>query len=89
MVTCRELIEFLDDYIADALPAAVRREFEWHLKLCPACREYLRTYRRTIDLERRSLADVDPSECDEMPDDLVQAIVTAMSNTKQANQEEP
>jgi anti-sigma factor RsiW len=58
MVTCRELIEFLDDYVADALPAGVRRQFEWHLKLCPACRRYLKTYRRTIDLERRALGDI-------------------------------
>ena len=82
MLTCRELIEFLDDYVADALPDAVRREFEVHLKLCAACRRYLKTYRRTIDLERRALGDVQAQDCDDMPEDLVRAIVAAAGSTR-------
>ena len=42
-----ELIDFLDDYVADALPAEVRRRFEEHLARCALCVDYLATYRDT------------------------------------------
>jgi len=53
---CREVIEFLDRYVNEELPAGQRREFDWHLRLCRSCRAYLRTYRETIVLEKRSHA---------------------------------
>jgi len=89
MVTCRELIEFLDDYVAETLPAGVRSQFELHMKLCGPCRRYLETYRRTIDLERRALANVKPEDCDEMPEELVHAIVAAMKSQPTDTQERP
>jgi anti-sigma factor RsiW len=71
------MIEFLDRYIAEELPATQRREFAWHLRLCGSCRAYLRTYRDTILLERKVLASEETESLLEMPDELVAAIVAA------------
>jgi anti-sigma factor RsiW len=46
-VTCRELIEVLDDYLDGALPPDVQAGLERHLSGCEACRAYLATYRKT------------------------------------------
>jgi anti-sigma factor RsiW len=66
---CREVIEFLDRYVADELPAAQRREFEWHLRLCRSCRAYLRTYRATILLEKKTNAGLERGDAPEMPEE--------------------
>jgi predicted anti-sigma-YlaC factor YlaD len=75
MVTCRELIEFLDDYVADALPLARRAAFLEHLAICPPCRDYLKTYRDTIKLGRSVLADPAEWMSETIPEELVRAIV--------------
>jgi anti-sigma factor (TIGR02949 family) len=46
-VTCRELIEVLDDYLDGALSPELRAELERHLDECAPCRAYLATYRKT------------------------------------------
>lgn len=49
-MTCRELIEFLADYLEGELPADQRGLFDHHLAICPDCVVYLRTYRESIKL---------------------------------------
>ncbi len=89
MVSCRELIEFLDDYVAGTLPDGVRSEFELHLKLCSACRRYLESYRMTIGLERKALSEISEVDCEKMPDDMVAAIVAAMTHAQQSKEDSP
>jgi anti-sigma factor RsiW len=48
--TCKELIDFLDDYVAGELPPPRHAQFENHLRYCPSCRAYLSSYRETIRL---------------------------------------
>ena len=76
-LTCREFIGFLDEYVAGTQDAAVRREFERHLQLCPPCVDYLRTYRHTIDLVRRTCAEQPEDAPVGAPEELVQAILAA------------
>jgi len=52
-LTCKELIGFMDDYVAGALDAGVRTRFDEHLRVCPHCREYLGEYRASIGLAGR------------------------------------
>ena len=74
---CREVVEFLDRYLTSELPESQRREFDWHLRLCGSCRAYLRTYRDTISLEKRTFAGEDAG-CDSgIPEELVAAILAA------------
>jgi anti-sigma factor RsiW len=74
---CREVIEFLDRYIADELPAGQRREFDWHLRLCRSCRAYLRTYRETILLGKKTHAGTGKDAAGEIPEELVAAILAS------------
>jgi anti-sigma factor RsiW len=76
-MTCRELADFLMDYLNEDLPSEVRQSFDRHLALCPNCVAYVRTYRTTIELGRRAFADADAEAGAEVPAELVQAILAA------------
>ncbi len=77
MISCREFEEFLIDYFEGSLPKRQRFVFEMHLKLCRECREYLVAFKRTIDISKRVFADLDEQVPDDVPDDLVRAILDA------------
>ncbi|MCG8404340.1 MAG: zf-HC2 domain-containing protein, partial [Phycisphaerales bacterium] len=44
MISCREFEAFIVDYLDDQLPARQRKIFEFHLKICRECRDYLAAY---------------------------------------------
>ena len=73
-VTCRQLIEFIGDYVDGTLDAAAREEFERHLNVCPTCRSYLETYRKTM-LLARTLLDTEDEVVD-VPEELIQTILS-------------
>lgn len=73
-MTCRELIEFIAEYLDGALPAPERAAFERHLAICASCRAYLASYETTI---RAVKGLADESVADEMPADLIEAIIKA------------
>ena len=77
VITCRELVAFIAEYLDDALPASERREFEAHLRVCERCVVYLGSYRRTIDLGKVALTDADAPAPPDVPEELVQAILRA------------
>lgn len=78
-VTCRELIEFLDEYVAGELAADRSGEFERHLRVCPSCRAYLNSYRETIALARA--ATTHPPIEDIPPEVLTAVLATIARNT--------
>jgi anti-sigma factor RsiW len=77
-MTCREVADFLADYVSGALAADVRAQFDRHLSVCPNCRAYLATYRTTIELGRRAFATPDADVQTEVPAELVSAILNAV-----------
>lgn len=81
-LTCRDLIEFLDDYVAQRLDPATRARFDAHLGACRACRDYLSDYRRTIELSHASFAAADgPGDghlATSAPSDVVRAVLAAL-----------
>jgi anti-sigma factor RsiW len=77
-LTCRELADFVMDYLDDALPVAERSSFEAHLAECEDCIVYLRSYRETVRLGKAH-GKVDDRGAPEMPEELVQAILAARS----------
>lgn len=54
MMTCKEVLEFLMAYIDNELPADQREDFDRHLKVCPSCVNYMKSYRETVRLSRES-----------------------------------
>ena len=77
MITCRELVGFLADFLDDTLNARERREFDRHLRVCDSCVTYLASYRRTIALGKSAFGDLDVPVPPEVPEELVQAILRA------------
>ena len=80
LITCRELIEFIGDYVADELPAAQRDEFEKHLAVCPECQQYFESYKTTMRLGRVVFEHADDPVPNDVPADLIKAILAARSN---------
>ena len=74
--TCRELIAFLADYLANELPDDHRAAFERHLALCESCGAYIAMYESTIRMARAAAINPGPSVV-EMPEELVAAILDA------------
>lgn len=72
-MTCRELVDFLADYLDGELPADVRAHFDRHLSVCPPCVAYLKTYKTGAELARDALS----HDCCAVPEGLVKAILAA------------
>ena len=77
MLTCREMDDFMVDYFDGRLPTGTRLSFELHLRLCPQCREYVRGYRRSMELTRRVFQEPEAAVPEEVPPALVAAILDA------------
>ncbi|MGH8010000.1 MAG: anti-sigma factor family protein [Candidatus Binatia bacterium] len=76
-MTCREFVAFLIEYFSGMLPAGQRVQFEEHVAECDDCAAYLQNYRETIKLGKASFADPEEPVPDEVPEELVQAVLTA------------
>ncbi len=76
-MTCRELVDFLDDYVAGDLAADVRGRFEAHLTECRDCVVYLRSYRDSVRLLRDAGRDLDAEAATDVPPELLTAIRAA------------
>lgn len=75
-MTCREMIEFLMDYLDGQLPEDQAAVFEKHLEMCPPCKAYLETYRKSVDLTSVCFDDDDQTPKD-VPEALIRAILAA------------
>jgi len=69
---CRELIELLSLYVDGELGEERVLEIEAHLEVCPQCVAYLQSFRAAVRLGKAS---VDDEECEDIPDDLVRAVL--------------
>ncbi len=72
MMTCRELVEHLIDFLEGEMPEDRRQHIQQHLDLCGPCLAYLETYKVTIRLTRR-LPDQPP------PPELLQRLKAALA----------
>ena len=73
---CRELAEFLNDYVSGELAVESRTHFEFHLSKCKNCHEYLVQYEVTIRAGRIACDEMS-DEMAEIPDELVKAVLAA------------
>lgn len=79
MMTCRELTEFLSDYVAGELPQEVSSTFEFHLKLCRDCHRFMVQFRETVRAGQTAFEPA-PSH-PPLPEDLVSAVMAAIRET--------
>ncbi len=78
MITCREFEDFLGDYLEGRLAWGARWRFRLHMWMCPECRRYLRSFRRSLELGRRVFAEPDESVPSEVPPELLRAVLAAV-----------
>ncbi len=76
-MTCQEFIDFLMAFLDGELRGERRQVFETHLHACPPCLSYMETYKRTIELEQTLCEHPDDPVPEDVPEELVTAIVAA------------
>jgi predicted anti-sigma-YlaC factor YlaD len=77
MISCNVFEDFVLRYLDGELSERQQSVFEWHLRLCRECREYLAAYQRTLEIAS-SVSTPSPSSVpDDVPEDLVKAILDA------------
>jgi anti-sigma factor RsiW len=81
-MTCRELSDFLADYVAGELPVEVSVEFNGHLQRCPECHVFLEQYKVTIHLCCEAYGE---TGLPALPEDLVNAILASLARTANAS----
>src|SRR5262249_47488050 len=79
MMTCRELIELLLDFLSGELAPEELASFRQHLDKCPPCATYVETYQVVIHLTRRL-------PCTPLPPHVTQRLHAAV---QQARRDEP
>jgi anti-sigma factor RsiW len=81
-MNCREMADFLMAYLDGELPEAQRLKFEQHMAICPPCVAYLAGYKRTIDLGKEACTEPEGRIPDDVPEQLIQAIIAARSKRR-------
>jgi len=77
MITCKEFEDFILDYLDGNLNSRQQTVFEWHMRICSECREYLAAYQRAMELGRAVLPSPDDPVPNDVPEDLIKAILEA------------
>ena len=75
MITCREFEEFVLRYLDGELPPRQVKRFEWHLRLCRECREYLAAYKHAVEIGQAVLGPAQDPVPDDVPEDLIKAVL--------------
>jgi predicted anti-sigma-YlaC factor YlaD len=50
MITCRDCVDLLMDYLEHSLDAEKQRHLDEHLASCPPCIHFLKSYRKCSEL---------------------------------------
>jgi len=83
MITCRELEEFVLDFLDGTLAPRKRLVFKLHLLVCRECRDYLASYTQAIELGKAVFRHPDEQVPEEVPEDLVRAILAARETAEE------
>ena len=74
MMTCRELEEFIVDYIDGNLPYSKKIMFVFHLIMCDECNSYINAYKKSIELGKKHFEEIDKDLQVDPPDKLIEII---------------
>jgi len=76
MLTCRQILDYLSDYVEGRLSATELSRFDEHLAACPPCVDYLANFKATL-AACRCLREAEQQKLHPVPEELVQAILAA------------
>ena len=74
---CRELAEFLFEYVSGELAVEQREHFEVHVKRCTNCHEYLIQYEMTIKAGKIACGEMSDELPADIPEELIKAVLSA------------
>ena len=77
-LTCKEILDFLDEYVGGTLPPDRRAAFDRHLAICVECTAYLDSYRKTVSLTREASTQPDRDRVASMPEGLIRGILSSL-----------
>lgn len=77
---CRELAEFLNDYVSGELPEESRAHFEFHLSKCKNCHEYMVQYEVVIKAGQIACGEMS-DEMPEVPEELIKIVLSSRQKT--------
>ena len=86
-MTCREVRDYLVDYLAGDLAPQEREELERHMQGCSHCADHVDASRHALHVSRAALNDLAAPSPDDGPDALLQAVM-GMKPAKQPAAEE-
>lgn len=81
MITCEEFEDFIVEYLEGGLTDRQRRLFDFHLRICRECREYLAAYKTGMETARQGLTSEALELQGEVPEDLVAAVLASRKET--------
>lgn len=81
MITCREFNDFIIDYVDGTLTNKQVTLFNRHMKICPMCRNFLKTYIATYKAKDH----IFPYDDIDVPDVVPQELIDAILDVKQAD----
>jgi anti-sigma factor RsiW len=76
-LTCKEFVEFLDDYLWGRLPDGERALFDVHLVGCPSCVAYTKSFQQAVRMGQDAMLCLEADVPSQAPEDLVRAILAA------------
>ncbi|MBX2837789.1 MAG: zf-HC2 domain-containing protein [Gammaproteobacteria bacterium] len=74
MITCREFNDFIYDYTEGLLSEKQLKLFERHMRVCPMCRNFLKTYSAAFKTGALFFPNSDQQVPNSVPEDLIAAI---------------
>ncbi len=77
MITCRQFEDFIVGYLEGTLPDRQRKLFEFHLKTCRECNEYLAAYKASLNAAKQGMTACESVDLPEVPEDLVAAVISS------------
>ena len=80
MITCREFNDFIFDYTEGRLTKKQEKLFKLHMKLCPMCRNFLKSYMTAIKAGKEIFPFSDMEVPADVPADLLEAIRDVSDN---------
>lgn len=75
MITCQQFEDFISDYLEESLPKEKAKAFEFHIRTCRECREYLAAYQRARLIARETMR---MTTLDDIPEDLLTAVISSI-----------
>jgi len=75
LITCRELSDFIGDYLAGGLTPKQHAAFDRHMAVCPECRDYLESYKMTVAMGKSAFDNLNDPPPPSLPPGIIKAIL--------------